>query len=210
MKTRNTTAPNRRVLPSTYRKNSGNKMSLGKGTLENGKKLYAWDTVQNCLDNDCPAFQYCDFAISKLSEKRKSQLSDLENKCFAQVSYLRDVASLILSELPDIDQITLFKVGSHLMPLYSMWARLKIAELGVRNVVSTGPRGGFVVHPIYRELRDTVIKIEQMWKDTGLEANRWKMEGLGGEGPPELQLQKGSSSYYERVMQSKTNNVGSE
>jgi len=200
--------PRRASLPASFKQNSGKRMSLTKGNTSQGKQLYSWDMVQDCTDAECPAFQYCDFSITKVAEHKdagtKSRLGN--GKCYTQLIYLRDVVTLILGELPDVDQITLFKVGSHLIPLYSMWARLKIAELGVTSVVHTTPRGGIGIHPIYRELRETAMRIEQMWEKTGLESIRWKMGNLD-QGPGDLNMREGNNNFYDRVMNSRTKDM---
>ena len=199
-------------LPQSYKIKSGKSLSMMRGRFED-KQLYSWDAVPDCTDDLCPAFNYCEFSLTKQREAKERQEeptnpgnnSQIGNRCYTQLTYVRDVLGLITGAIKGLDEVTLFKIGSHLVPLYSMWCRLKIAELGVTDVVYTTARGTICIHPIYKELRDTAMKIEMMWEKIGLRYLKDKDDELIDlrDGIPVPNLQKGSSTFYDRMMSSK-------
>ncbi|RLA01867.1 MAG: hypothetical protein DRI97_11075 [Bacteroidetes bacterium] len=198
-------------LPQSYKIKSGKSMSMLKGKFED-KQLYSWDAVPDCTDNLCPAFRYCEFSLTKQREHKEEEGLDsgngtraVGNKCYTQLTYVRDVLGLITGAIKDLDEVMLFKIGSHLVPLYSMWCRLKIAELGVDSVTYETSRGTMCIHPIYKEMRDTALKIEIMWEKIGLLSIRNANPDLGDlrDGIPEPNLHRGSSTFYKRMMNSK-------
>jgi len=179
-------------LPQSYRLKSG-KLGFLRGRFKGKNKstiqLYAWDFVGDCILENCPVFRYCE----------KQPNADSENqKCQIQLEYVRQTANIILNCF-DLDEALAFMVGTHLIPLYSDLVFLKITRAGLRSPVTAGARGGVLMHPVIKELRETHRRIVAMWSEIGL---NYKVvaEEMGKIKPD---LKKGDRTLYSRMMASK-------
>lgn len=149
--------------PSTIRSQVG-EMRSSKGSItgdhiQGTKEIFSWDAVPNCLEMDCPAYDVCTFP------------NHSDQKCGAIMQYAKGVQDLMFKNFVEVmDEPSLFRIGMHLSPLYIMLAKFKITELGVRFVMETNPKtGSRNVHPIYREIRETIKMIEATWKSIGID-----------------------------------------
>lgn len=126
-------------------------MELEKGTIRDGHKLFAWDAIQECRSNDC-----C--VASKCSYLKKG-------KCGLQVHYLKTLTNTICSTYKYLDDMQYFKIGMQIIPLYSHLLRLKLLEMSITDVVYENAKGIKFIHPVYKEIRQTLSTIHLMWKD---------------------------------------------
>ena len=127
---------------------------INKKTQE--KMLFSWDAINDCINEDCPAYEICHY--------------EKTGKCRVQLSYIRGVQGIIFKNYSDTATETqLYKVGMYLNPLYINLCKFKIAELGVRKVIYHNKAGSKVINPIYKEIRETIKTIEAIWKSIGLD-----------------------------------------
>ncbi len=130
--------------------NIGN-MDLEKGVIREGHKLFAWDAVQDCSQSDCCVAARCNYMKV--------------GRCGLQVSYLRTLTDTICSTYKYLDDIQYFKIGMQIIPLYSHLLRLKLLEMSITDVVYENSKGIKFIHPVYKEIRQTLSTIHLMWKD---------------------------------------------
>jgi hypothetical protein len=55
------------------------------------------------------------------------------------------------------------------MPLYRLLCRLKIEEVGFNRAIYTTDKGNYKANPVFREMRETIKQIEQIWKTLNLD-----------------------------------------
>lgn len=135
----------------------GNELALGndrlsKGLLANGKAFFAWDAIQECDVARCAAAHRCGYIKAG-------------GKCTVQLTYLKTFFESVVTTYDHMTETELFKVGMHLVPLYSQLCRLKIQELGTTEVVYYNDKGNAAVNPIFKEIRETLKVIHLMWRD---------------------------------------------
>ena len=180
-------------LPGSYHMRSG-KLGFLRGRMDgpdNSRvQVYAWDFVGDCLEDSCPVFRHCE----------KMPPPDAEHqKCSIQLEYVRQTANVILNCFEEMDDVVAFKVGAHLIPLYSDLVFLKLERAGLRRATLTSDRGVVTVHPIIKELRETHRRIVGMWGEIGLEYGpiAEELEKIKPD------LKKGDRTLYKRMMASK-------
>ncbi len=130
--------------------NIGN-LDLEKGFIREGHKLFAWDAVQECQKENCVVASRCNYLRV--------------GKCGLQVSYLKTLTDTICSTYKYLDDIQYFKIGMQIIPLYSHLLRLKLLEMSITDIVYTNAKGIKFIHPVYKEIRQTLSTIHLMWKD---------------------------------------------
>lgn len=125
---------------------------LNKGVLANGKIFFAWDAIQDCNVDLCSASDKCGYIKTG-------------GKCAVQVTYLKTFFESVVNTYDHMTETELFKVGMHLVPLYSQLCRLKIEEMGTEQVAYFNDKGNRVINPIFKEIRETLKVIHLMWRD---------------------------------------------
>ena len=163
-------------------------MGVQKGRMTNDKgtfRVWTWDAVQDCQGEECPAFNVCYMVKT--------------GKCKVQKQYMRSIFDLIMHNFgKNIDEVTMYKVGMHLIPLYRILFRLKIEELSLLRPTVKGKGGAEMIHPIYKEIRETLKSIELVWKSLGLNHKRPLYgKDIPDDVPPE-KFFKGEN-YYESM-----------
>lgn len=124
-------------------------------TNDKSMQLFSWNAVAKCRPHRCPARDECPH--------------EKIGRCTIQTKYLRSVEKVIFKNyLGVLSEDQFFRVGMHLIPLYKILSRLKIEELGVKKIISRDKNKKMVVHPIYKEIRETIKMIEFTWKSLGL------------------------------------------
>jgi hypothetical protein len=126
-----------------------------------GKKLVAWIPLQPCHAERCPVAHLCPYE----SRKSKGGLK----KCGLQHKYMDTIARMIQDNFVlRMTEPQLFRIGTELIPLYMILARLKMVELGTKSPEITTLRGEVRIHPVYREIRETMRAIESKWRALGM------------------------------------------
>jgi hypothetical protein len=127
--------------------------------------LIEFYAINECRQNLCPIVLHC------RHKKTKRQ-------CQIQVKYLRAVTNIVLSKVPihNLDEIQRLKIGFHLQPLYRALCRLKMEELSLRRPTQLTNTGTRAMHPVYREIRETIKVITTVLKDLGIDSDKAKKE----------------------------------
>ena len=128
-------------------------LDLDKGEVRPGHSLFAWDAIQDCAKENCPIYEECNYPK--------------KNKCAVQERYVTVLCKTIVRTYKWLDDVQLTKIGVQILPLYSHLVRLKIIEKGValEGIVLVNPKGIKYIHPIFKEIRQTLLMINQMWRD---------------------------------------------
>lgn len=128
--------------------------TLAKGEFREGKQLVAWDCIQECRDR-CPIYHLgCAYkAVSK--------------PCGLQTDYINNLTNTIAKTYRYLNDDMLFKVGMQLVPLYSQLCRQKIVEKSVLSLTYEDNKGVTRIHPIYKEIRETIKCITVVWREIG-------------------------------------------
>lgn len=169
--------------PST---NSGLKDRLGavsilKGSTRDGIPVVQWDAIQDCDGRRCNLGATC-------------PLMDEGKKCGIRREYLDYVYRHLIGFVKPTAKMSLFKIGFHLIPLFSQLVSLKIANHG-RPVTYLTDKGSIQMNPLFREIRETIRAINQNIADIADDMDKG-FQG-GGEGDDLL----GDSGYYDQLFQ---------
>lgn len=136
-----------------------NKLSITKGKHPQYGEILLWDHVPDCRGVNCPAYRPCHWTSK----------DTVGSKCYVIMTYLRSITNRIFREVGcDITQIQKSRVGLELIPLYRLLIRLKIEELGVGSLSYTTPKGMIAIHPIVKEIRETIKAIEGVMAAIGI------------------------------------------
>jgi hypothetical protein len=166
-------------------------LNLDKGLVRNGVTMFAWDGVQECSPETCPAVDLCGYIH--------------RGKCAVQMNYLRALYGAILGTYTRLDDVMLFKIGMQIIPLYVMLVRMQITELSLDSPIYTSEKGTILPHPIYKEIRETLKAIHIMWKDLDITfafgqkpelKNAPVIDGSSDTGDPE----RGDKTYYKKIL----------
>jgi hypothetical protein len=178
-------------------------LTLEKGFVREGVKMFAWDGIPNCtggifeVNPDdpnppviCPVNHLCSYI------KR--------GKCAVQVKYLESLYSSILGTYHYLDEAMLFKIGMQIIPLYIQLVKLQIVELSLGSPTYVTDKGTVIVHPIYKEIRETMKTIHIMWKDLDLSFSFTKKPGLEGDSDDG----HGDPSFYKKLIEDNVSQKG--
>jgi hypothetical protein len=123
-----------------------------------------------------------------------------EGKCKVQVQYMKYLFDSLIKDTQDIlTQIQIHKIGLFLFPLYQHLIKFKMEAYGVKRVTLETEKGSKSIHPIFREIRETMKTIEGFYKSIGIGF-------MNLETPPDPEStvqddwlrQHGDPDYYER------------
>lgn len=123
-----------------------------------GVTIVSWDAIPPCRGDGCSIWDICGKKDSRISSSH----------CGVLYEYIGNVNLMIYRNYADqLTEPMLFRVGMHLIPLYKQLCRLKIEELNVFELIGE-VKGKWQVHPILKEIRETVKQIEMVWSSLGL------------------------------------------
>jgi len=157
-------------LPTTLQNNMGDGI-VEKGNWE-GIYLIAWDFADECSGKKCNLYEKCVYKDYTQMKKKKGT-PGASSKCMLQQRYLKNVLYAIMEKMKkkrEMTQENVIKLGFHMLPLYAQLFKFKIYEYDHRELVYISEKGTPKVHPVYKEIREIVKTIENVWK------------GIGGEG----------------------------
>jgi len=164
------------------------------------RQIAAWFPSSECNES-CSIWDQC---------SRKGLYNQkIGSPCGLESVYLRTVYGSLISEDPEkgiadkLDDIELYRVGYHLMPLYRQLILLKKEEFAIKNITSVDKAGKLQVNPVLKEIRDVITKISKEISDLGLH-KKWKEKfgtvGGPGFGPSVDDLMEhGDPGYYDRM-----------
>lgn len=182
-------------------------MNLEKGIVRKDIKFFAWDCVRECNGgNDVGEDVRC--AASHLCSYIK------RGKCAVQLKYLESLYHSILSTYTYLDEPMLFKIGMQIVPLYAHLVKLQLVELGLPSPSVVNTKGGADIHPVYKEIRETLKTIHVMWKDLDLtisfspklrlgpDANKGSGGGGGEDKQAAIAMDRGDPDFHKRLLSS--------
>ncbi len=149
---------NDRIKPTATLLNKVGKLSIRRGKAVPGEevKIWSFDAIGECTFEECPAFIDCSY---------KSR----GDKCGVQLSYIRSIWGMIYDNYSErFTEPFLFRIGTHMIPLYKGLCKMKIQEIGVENVCYTTDKGSIMIHPIYKEIRAQLTTIGKEWSSLGM------------------------------------------
>jgi hypothetical protein len=135
-------------------------MNIVKGTNDKGEVSYTWDVAQKCRLHLCPAKERCPF----LEHAKEG------DDCKIMKKYLRAASLVLYDAQEDMTSVQRYQVGMHIIPLYKTLCKMKIEEIGILDAVTMTSRGTMQVNPIYKEMREIIKVIDQVWKSIGVKA----------------------------------------
>lgn len=171
------------VIPKGNLKNKIGNAVLEKGAWQYGNKeeenfyLIAWDFATDCTGKDCPLYSKCHY--TKQWEVNKT------NKCRMQLRYMKNVIFAFVDKMRKAkksDQEDIIKLGYHLLPLYAQLFKFKVWEHGNSELVIHSSRGDPRVHPVYKEIREIIKTITNVWRDIGDKVGKQDDPGKIGDG----------------------------
>lgn len=110
--------------------------------------LVLFDTITNCVLKECPIYNSCPY-------DKKKNIS-----CLVRERYLDHCLKTLNSVPNKLDKLSMMKIGFSLIPLYSQLINFKILAHSLDSVME-----GRKIHPIYREIRETIKLITTLLKD---------------------------------------------
>jgi len=123
---------------------------------EDGLSLHEWAPVPLCTDKDCPLDKRCIFTRR-------------DGKCQVIAGIIKAASNNILNNYgPKLNNSQKNRIGQHLMPLYGNLARMFVVETALDSPQFIDIKGFPKMHPVYREIRETIRGIELLWKQIGL------------------------------------------
>ena len=128
--------------------------SMNKGLVRENHPLMAWDCITEC-EESCPIHSKCTYKKTP------------HTKCALQITYLENLTTTIFNTYRYCSEEVMFKIGMQIVPLYSMLCRQKIVEKSVMNLAYEDAKGVTRIHPIYKEIRETLKTIAGIWKEVG-------------------------------------------
>lgn len=164
-----------------------NSNSMVKGEIREGIDLISWDAIQKCNKDICPIGKSCQVA------------SVLANRpCAVQTQYLQSFVDTVFQTYRGLDESDAYKVGMHLVPMYSQLCRLKILEKAQENVMYYDRHGSPSIHPVYKEIRDTLKTISTLWKDIGIKGGPVGFSN-GPTAPGQANRGYGDPTHYDTI-----------
>ncbi|MDX9788991.1 MAG: hypothetical protein RBT11_19610 [Desulfobacterales bacterium] len=172
-----------------------NKFAKGAVDGKDGSKVsfVSWDMIKDCDAETCAMAALCPYAKTGI--------------CKVEQQYIRAVFSPLNELIEASPNAFVFnQVGLQLIPLYHHLIKLKMIELSIGRdgMVYKDPKGQLKVHPIYKEIRDTMNAINRQWREGGLLHIAQKagyLSGADGGTTPELQdiMENGYPDFYEKM-----------
>ncbi len=170
-----------------------NSNSLVKGEIREGMNLISWDAIQSCNPAACPIGETCE-VVAILANR----------PCAVQVQYLQSFVETVFQTYRGLDESDAYKVGMHLVPMYSQLCRLKILEKSLANVAYHDRHGNPSIHPVYREIRDCLKTISVLWKDIGVKGAPGDFNS-GPAAPGQANNGYGDPTHYTTISQGADN-----
>lgn len=168
-------------------------LGLPKGISNNTNlQMFCWDPVALCEPSKCPIGDWCKYKDPPSHQRALSG----KFKCLIQSQYMNYIyRSTFLREDREskLTEERIHKYGLLIVPLYLQLIKLKIVELSLHNPMIVNDKGGTSVHPVYKEIRETIKSINGLMRDLGV----YKPPQTPNIGRDVITY--GDSDYYERM-----------
>lgn len=135
----------------------GKEFKLVKGKSAGGVDIAIIEYAQRCDPSTCPIGADC-AAIGG-------------DKCQLHKDFLRHIIKMVYKYEEDglLSPHALHTAGILIIPLYTHLFKFYLVEMGSSSPVMYGK--SVYIHPIYREIRNTIKTIQDMWASIGLSKN---------------------------------------
>jgi len=151
--------PRKSMFSHTISKKVGG-ISIGRGNHQDYGQMVMWDHVPDCRGEECPAYRKCHYITKDVPG----------SPCYVIKEYQKAVITRIYAACgTEITSAQSMRIGLELLPLFKLLIRLKLEEAGLVGVVYTTPKGVQAVHPVFKEIRDTVKAIESCVASIGIQ-----------------------------------------
>ena len=131
-------------------------LSVHRGRDSDNKPLFSWEPIPDCTNEHCPLDKQCTYI------KR-------DGKCLVISKFVRSAAENIVRNFGHkMNNAVRNRVGTNLMPLYVILAKLYVAEAAMNSPMYTDFKGNPKMHAIYKDIRETIRAIDMQWKNLGL------------------------------------------
>lgn len=148
--------------------------------------VVVWNACHNCRGVDCSIADRCEFCGE-------------DEKCLVMYYYLDNVFKSALRITGEgIGDQSMNRIGLHIIPLYAHLVKFKIEELSIEDPMIRS-RNKVQIHPIYKEIRNTISLIDKMWVELGLKDTRKEMKEPG-DITDLIKDEAGDTSYYEDMI----------
>jgi hypothetical protein len=148
---------------------------IGGMTLYKGKlgdvQLIMWDALPDCSDA-CPIFDECPYDKKRM-------------KCEMRRRYLESVMASLEAGVTKKDEMSALTIGLMVAPLFQSLISFKIFEHSLGHDVMLRTK----IHPIYKEIRQTIKEISSLLKDLGITEDGKNKSYLDG-----------NSEYYDEMI----------
>ena len=135
--------------------------TVGTDTLVPINEIIYWNSVPVCSPTDCACVNMC--GRSEEGEPCTVVKAYISNAIDVMVDTFRNKLTPELS----------FKLGQHLIPLYSQLCKLKMAEFERGDVLVPGSApGSTIINPLFSEIRKCISAIEKSWKALGVDIEK--------------------------------------
>jgi hypothetical protein len=159
-------------------------LDVSKGIIREGVSLVGWESIDDCKGDECYAAFRCD--------------QPKNGKCAVQVKYIQEVCNMVFKNYGYLDEKGWFKIGMHLLPLYSQLCKMKIIESGIKDMACVNNKGGIYIHPIYKEIRDTIKCILSVSEDLNVFVKELPIADFKSDAK-NPKKERGDPGYYGRI-----------
>ena len=149
------------TLPNQHVTKLGS-MNIVKGSVGGGDINYTWDTVSECRLENCPAATRCHYLDGMSAGE----------ECKIMKKYLRAVSMILYDDHIEISAAQRLQIGMHIIPLYKTLCKMKIEEVGIVSALHETSRSTLQVNPVYKEIREIIKVIDNVWKSIGVKPVR--------------------------------------
>jgi hypothetical protein len=121
--------------------------------------VIVWDNLMDC-DSECVCVAEC-------------EQFGLNSKCAKQADYLSHVLNSAAKTYGSyMNEKMMVQIGLHIMPLYGHLFKLKLVEstLSINRMITINKKGTYRTHPVYKEIRDTLNTLDNMWNRIGVKS----------------------------------------
>ena len=122
---------------------------------EDSHTQMVWNAPKICFEESCPIVSRCECPKEG-------------GVCSMHKNYLESIYISAIDILGiGITTRDAVRLGMHIIPLYSILFELKLAVAACTSVYTVGRDSGIRINPIYKELREHIKCIDDMWKNLG-------------------------------------------
>lgn len=151
----------------------------------------AINTIAKCNHKKCIIADECKFKKT--------------GKCGVQTVYVNNVASAISRMYKGMNNSEKFRIACHLLPLYAQLGRLQMVEIGVVQPCYLDAKGNQKIHPVFKEIRETLKTIAVMWREMAMyEPVIGNVKEIIDGEVIEGNMDKGNPNYYEQISKERT------